>query len=262
MTQYGWAEAPASVRDQVEGLAAGFEGLLADELLGVYLHGSLALGCWNPSRSDVDVLAVVRAPLAASERREAARLALAHSALREDAPPHPLELHVLTGAGLHPWRHPAPFDLHYGESRREAFERGELGEGEMTDQDLAAHVSIARRAAIAVSGPPAADVFPQVPSADFADALLGDLAWCRTVRRLDYAVLSPSRIWATLSHGGLQSKDTGARWALERAPERFGRLIREALALYRGETAEAALDEREVRAYVTYVEDRVRELPA
>lgn len=256
MTQHAWAHAPAPLREQVEGLAADFAALLGDALAGAYIHGSLALGCFNPRRSDVDLLFVTRRSLEPDERAAAGRLLLASSTV-----PAKLEAHVLTDAQLRPWRHPAPFELHYGESARERFERGDFGVPGR-DRDLAAHVWIARRAGIALIGPPSERVFPDVPHGDYADALLADLAWCRTVRQLDYGVLSASRIWATLSGGGLQSKDTGASWALEQAPERFRPLVRTALERYRGDSSEATLDEPEVRAYIAYVEERVRELSA
>jgi streptomycin 3"-adenylyltransferase len=52
-------ETPRSVDEQVDRLVAGFRDILGDNLHGIYLHGSLALGCFNPARSDIDVLVVV-----------------------------------------------------------------------------------------------------------------------------------------------------------------------------------------------------------
>ena len=34
--------------------------ILGENLAGVYLHGSLAMGCFNPRKSDLDLLTVVR----------------------------------------------------------------------------------------------------------------------------------------------------------------------------------------------------------
>ena len=36
--------------------------ILGDELVGVYLHGSAAMGCFNPAKSDLDLLIVVKKP--------------------------------------------------------------------------------------------------------------------------------------------------------------------------------------------------------
>jgi predicted nucleotidyltransferase len=256
VTRHGWPEAPAPVREQVAGLAERIAALLGDALVGVYLHGSLVLGCFNSRRSDVDLIAVTRRSLRPEERAEAGRLLLASSSA-----PCKVEAHFLTERQLHPWRHPPPFDLHYGESARTRFERGDFG-APSTDRDLAAHVWIARRAAVALLGPPAHEVFPSVPHADYVDALLADLAYCRTATSLDYRVLSASRIWAALAAGGLQSKETGARWALAHARDQFRPLLHSALARYGGNSSEQPLDEAEARAYVSYVEHRVEELNA
>ncbi|MCA1695715.1 MAG: nucleotidyltransferase domain-containing protein, partial [Actinobacteria bacterium] len=44
--------------DQVTSLLESVQALLGQALVGVYLHGSLAYGCFNPDRSDLDLLAL------------------------------------------------------------------------------------------------------------------------------------------------------------------------------------------------------------
>ena len=51
-------------------VAAGLTGVLGPALIGVYLHGSGALGGWSPERSDVDLLGVVARPLERRAKRE------------------------------------------------------------------------------------------------------------------------------------------------------------------------------------------------
>ena len=38
--------------------------ILGENLVGLYLHGSIAFGCFNPQKSDVDYITAVREPLA------------------------------------------------------------------------------------------------------------------------------------------------------------------------------------------------------
>src|SRR5215471_7750836 len=80
-------EAPSSVRAQVYRLLGGLGDVLSQKLRGVYLHGSLALGCFNPVRSDVDVLVVVAGPLQLDEK-----LRLVDLLLSVSAEPHKVEL--------------------------------------------------------------------------------------------------------------------------------------------------------------------------
>ncbi len=35
------------------------KNILYDNLIGIYLHGSLAMGCYNEKKSDIDLLVVV-----------------------------------------------------------------------------------------------------------------------------------------------------------------------------------------------------------
>lgn len=233
-----------------------FETLVADRLVGLYVHGSLALGCFNSARSDVDVIAVVDEPLSGEEK-----LQLIDGLLRISAAPYAIELHVLARANLEPWRYPTPFDLHYGESHREDFAFDPLGalqaQADATDPDLAAHLSVVREAGVVLAGPVPADVFPEVSKDDLADSLRRDLEWTRNSRSALYAVLSPCRVWAALATGDVHSKASGARWALERLPDDLRPLVERALASYEGAGESIEFDEAARERLFAYVEDRV-----
>ena len=116
MSQYGWDNCPDAARSQVIRLVDGFRTIVDGNLAGVCLHGSLALGCFNPLRSDLDLLAVTHAAMDAGVKRR-----LAQFLLDVSQQPHHLELSFLRRADLHPWRYPTPFDFHYSESWRTAF---------------------------------------------------------------------------------------------------------------------------------------------
>ncbi|GAB3872395.1 aminoglycoside adenylyltransferase domain-containing protein [Terrabacter terrigena] len=49
-------------REVLDDLTAGLEAVLGDGLTGLYLHGSLVAGDFAPTRSDIDVLALVVRP--------------------------------------------------------------------------------------------------------------------------------------------------------------------------------------------------------
>jgi streptomycin 3"-adenylyltransferase len=224
------------------------------------VHGSLALGCFNRAQSDVDLLAVVSRPLELEEK-----LALTDVLLHVSATPYGIELHVLTAAQLRNWAHPSPFDLHYGESHREplAFEPvAALERMDPTDPDLAAHVKVARAAGVALVGPLARDVFPEVPWHDYADALLRDLEWTRTSRSALYGILSPCRVWASLATGEVHSKASGAEWALARLPAELRPQVERALASYSGAGEAIAVDDDQRRSLYAYVEARVSSIAA
>ena len=241
------------VPEQARALAAALAALLGADLVGVYLHGSFALGCGNPNRSDLDVLVVTRRALSPAEREAFA--VLPAGALYRPGWPRPLELSSLTLDQLHPWRYPTPYDLHLTH-------RGIAGPGE--DPDLAAHITVARRAGVALAGPPPADVFPEVPRADYEDSLRRDFQWSlenapEESRYLRYATLTVARIWATLAEpDDLHTKETGALWALERLPAELRRPLELALESYRTHGRDLDIDPDEFRRYADYVAARVR----
>ena len=215
--------------------------VVGEDVVGVYLHGSLALGCFNPALSDLDVLVVEKRPLTAEQRQALAPL-LARAGR--------IEISFLVEASLRPWRHPAPYDLHYSSKA------GLVGPGE--DEDLAAHFTVARRAGVALLGPPATDVFPDVPWEDYEDSLRRDLAWSREHGTELYAVLSPARIWATLTGRAVHSKASGAEWALERAPEEFRPLLSRALDAYLNGDRQPVFDREEVRRFADFVAGEIK----
>jgi predicted nucleotidyltransferase len=224
-----------NARAELDRLAADLREALGETLVGVYAHGSFALGCFNPHLSDLDVLAVTKSALTPAQRSALGPLVAARPRL---------EIHFLSETGLSPWRHPAPYDLHFGS-------KGPVGPGD--DHDLAAHFTVARHAGVALVGPPPGDVFPDVPWEDYEDSLRRDLDSCGEHGGRLYAVLSPARIWATLTERVVHSKASGAAWALERAPEEFRPLISQALETYRSGTDQPWFDRDEVRPFAEFL---------
>jgi predicted nucleotidyltransferase len=229
-------------RRHLDDLVRGLRDVLSEGIAGVYLHGSLALGCFNPALSDIDVLVVTKRSLTSTEREALAPLLAAGGRI---------EISFLPESSLRRWRHPAPYDLHF------AWQEGRLlGPGE--DHDLAAHVTIGRHAGVALLGPPPTDVFPEVPWEDYEDSLRRDLESCGEHGGGIYAVLSPARIWATLTERDVHSKASGAAWAIERAPEEYRPLLSQALETYRTGTSEPWFTRDAVRPFVDFVIDQLR----
>ena len=99
-----WPEPAATV---LEALVPQLRDLLGPNLRGMYVYGSLAFECYNPARSDVDVLVVTRRRMASVTRRDVSVLLRRLSA--------PLEITFFSRADLEPWRYPTPFDYHFSE---------------------------------------------------------------------------------------------------------------------------------------------------
>jgi len=261
MAQYGWADCPAAVRAQITGFRDALIGTLANNLVGVYLHGSLAMGCFNPELSDIDVLTVTRQRMPVETKRRVVELLLRYSAA-----PRPFEISILGVQDLHPWQHPTPFDLHYGEDGREKFQHA-LASGDwqswndahLTDPDLAAHVTITRHRGLCLHGAPIAELFPLVPPEHYRDSILSDFEW--GYERLDqfpiYFILNACRIHAYVCEGRICSKDESGAWAISNLPEEFRKIVRWALDAYRGSNPTQGFATQELEPFAAYMRERL-----
>lgn len=223
-------------------LAAFMQAMRASlqrNLVGIYLHGSLALGCFNPARSDLDLLVISEGPITVPTKRD-----LAQQLLRISNRPRPIEMSVLHRAQLSPWRYPTPFDFHYSESWRDRLEQ-DLQTGAwqywgatlQEDPDLAAHITVTRVRGVRLVGEATWHVFPPVPPDDYRAALLYDVYDALDALERDpvYAILNTCRTLAFLREGSILSKAEGGEWALQHLPEPLRSIIRTALESYRSD---------------------------
>jgi streptomycin 3"-adenylyltransferase len=236
--QVGWRNCPANIRNQVEQLTGGLGELLGANLLGVYLHGSLAMGSFAPGQSDIDVLIVTRDSMDEDTRRCVGALLLHLS-----GSPAPIEISFLRQSDMLPWRYPTPFDLHYSEMWRAHVAR-DLQTGawpawrapQHGDPDLAAHITVTQQRGVCLYGAPISSVFPPVPRGDYIDSIMKDVDEGLSMINNNpvYAVLNACRTLAFLREGQVLSKDEGGVWALQHAPAALHGVITAALAAYRG----------------------------
>ncbi|CEG23406.1 Streptomycin 3''-adenylyltransferase [Planococcus massiliensis] len=170
----------SEMENYLKQLKDGLESILGDEITGTYVHGSLALGGFNPERSDVDLMVVVRNPLPENIQKE-----LAHYLLGISNHPHPIEISILAEKQLIPWKFPTPYEFHFSEYWRVRYEQ-ELAEPKglyfhsekKTDPDLAAHITILHHCGICLSGKAIELAFPEVPKEDYLASLIGDYEEC------------------------------------------------------------------------------------
>ena len=261
MSQYSWASCPEPVRMQINELLAVFKRIVDENLIGIYLHGSLAMGCFNPSRSDIDLLVVTRHGMSVETKRDIAQALLTYS-----LSPSPVEISFLVEQDIHPFQNPLPFDLHFGESWRERFVQA-LANGtwrtwndeKKRDPDLAAHITVTRARGICLGGKPILDVLPPVPSAFYTASIVGDFddALAEREHMPVYFTLNACRVLAYLREEHIYSKDEGGVWALQTLPADLHRVVEQALDIYRGNIADAPFDEIALTQFAQYMQQNI-----
>ncbi len=136
-------EVDVDITSWVESLVAGIADVLGDELVGVYLHGSLAMGGYYRPKSDLDLLIVCSTPLGPATREQTARALLTASDRRPTI--GDVEASVLQIAHTRRFSHPSPFEMHFSETHSEAIRTGRFDYTiQHTDPDLAAHCTVVR----------------------------------------------------------------------------------------------------------------------
>ena len=186
-------------------------------ILGAYLHGSSVLGGLRPT-SDLDVLVVIDRPTTEPERRTIVDRLLDISGRRARlGPARPVELTIVVASDVRPWRYPTPVELQYGEWLRDRYEAGFVPAPEPS-ADFAVIAAMTLLGDRALAGPPPAALLDPVPAGDLRRSILdgmpGLIADLRTDTR--NVLLSFARIWWTLEHGTIRSKDEAAAWAVDR----------------------------------------------
>lgn len=240
---YEKVAAPLEVRQQLDHFTRSLCEIEGDHLIGVYLHGSLALGCYQPGRSDLDLLVLVDEPPAPSQQR-----AWAQQLLSSSGAPAPIEISFLHRSQYSPWRHPAPFSFHFSEEWRERTEQAlqttpcpDWHWQPATDPDLAAHLTVTRQRGLRLAGAPVVEALPALPWSDYLDSIGADLAWA-SARAADnpvYLALNACRVLAAVEGGLVLSKIEGVHWARAQLPAELAAVAAQAAAIYTGAAATA-----------------------
>ena len=224
----------ADAEQLMQKIKSRYAELLGEKLVGIYLHGSLAAGCFQWERSDIDFLVVVRDRLRAE--RKIALVETLYS-LADDAPPEGFEMSVILEKYCRNIPYPIPYELHFSQRWVRDYERDPRGFCERMhgdDPDLTTHVLALHSYGVSIFGPSIPRVFDQVRREDALCAIRMDLAdageWLH--ERPIYYVLNLCRALAYLRENRVLSKRQGGEWALRHLAHSHQAVIQAALNAY------------------------------
>jgi predicted nucleotidyltransferase len=230
--------------------------VLGDAVLGVYLHGSAALGQLHPD-SDIDLLAVTSRPTTESERRRLIERLLPISGRGDPTGrSRPINLEIVVQADVRPWRYPPPLEFQYGDWYRPEFARGDFAAWHSPDPDLTILLEMVLQADHPLFGPRPAQLLDPIPPADLHRAMVDTIPALLSYLDGDErnVVLTFVRTWTTLATGVIRSKDAAADWALPLLPAEHRPVLQRARAIYLGDAPEEWGDLLpRVRPFVDYV---------
>lgn len=209
--------------------------LIGENLIGVYLHGSMAMNCFNPHKSDVDILIVIEHNITDMTKMAFMKRVVE---LNAQAPAKGLEISIVKRKYCKPFRYPTPFELHFSPMhlpwfKKEPEEYVKKMKGK--DKDLAAHVIIIKKYGIVLFGEKIETVFGEIAKKDYFESIWSDVENAKEdiVDNTMYITLTLCRVLAFLQENLYLSKRQGGEWGIKHVSDKYHPLILQALNSYK-----------------------------
>jgi Domain of unknown function (DUF4111) len=225
--------------------------VLGARLVGVYAAGSVGLGDFDVTRSDLDVFAVTWKPVS-DEEKHAIVAAIRHESL--PCPARGLEFVLYPEETARVPSAEAGFLLNLNTGPEIPF-RADTEPGDVERHWFPLDRAIVRGSGIALLGPPPAEAFAAIPRPMLLPVVREALLWHREPGRSgdDDCVLNACRSLRWLREDVWVSKSEAGAWAIESGIE--PELVAQALARRR---AGAHLGRGRVEAFLDYVLEEAR----
>lgn len=228
--------------------------IFGENLVGIYLHGSAAMGCFNKAKSDLDLLIVVENDVPDGAKRMFMNSVVV---LNESAPAKGIELSVVRRKFCNPFAYPTPFELHFSPTHLQGYMTdpdGYIQKMKGTDKDLAAHFAITRCRGKALYGAQIREVFGEVGRAEYLDSIWYDVKDASKEILVNplYAALNLCRGLAYAKEGRILSKKEGGEWGKANLPAKYQGMMNEALQAY-ASAGEMTVDGALAAEYAAYM---------
>lgn len=234
--------------------------ILGDNLAGVYLHGSMVMNCFNPKKSDLDLIVVIKEKIKDHIKREYMDMVVK---LNENATVKGFELSLVREEVCKPFVYPTPFELHFSAGHLNWYKSKPddyIVKMRGTDKDLAAHFTIINHRGEALYGKNIREVFDSVPKENYIDSIWNDV-YKSKVEIIDnsmYIILNLCRVLAYKRDELILSKTEGGEWGIKNLPQKYHGVIEEALAEYADNTPVHA-KEQTLKEYAEYMLAQISE---
>ena len=234
--------------------------ILGENLVGVYLHGSAVMGCFQPKKSDLDLIVVVKDAVPDISKKAFMEMV---TKLNAKGPEKGIEMSIVRREVCDPFLYPTPFELHFSIGCLNWYledPEGFIQKMNGTDKDLAAHFTVIRARGKCLYGAPIEEVFGQVPREAYVDSIWYDVegALEEIAENTMYLTLNLARVLAYLREDQVLSKQEGGEWGLRNLPEKHHELLQEALKEYQG--GEPAYDMELAKEYAQFMLAEIKKL--
>lgn len=235
--------------------------VFGSELTGVYLHGSMAMGCFHPDKSDVDLILVIE-----NEITDEQKISFMNEVIKlnAQAPKKGIELSIVRKTYCKEFLYPTPYELHFSNMYLQCFVDNPteyIRKMKGTDKDLAAHFMIINHCGITLYGEAISLLFSEVPKADYIDSIWHDIENAQEdiLENPIYIILNLCRVAAFLQDELVISKEQGGRWGIKNLDEQYQGLISEALKYYASDE-EMEVSREEAQKFAGYMLKKIGDI--
>lgn len=233
--------------------------IFGEELIGIYLHGSMAMGCFNSNKSDIDLIIVIRNSITDTQKLQFMNCVVKCNKI---APSKGIELSIVKKKYCKNFLYPTPFELHFSNAHLQWFMNNPtdyICKMNGTDKDLAAHFKVIKNYGVVLYGAEINDIFTDVPRNDYIDSIWSDIEGAREDILIEpvYMILNLCRVAAFLKNDLVLSKKQGGEWAIDNLSGKYHTLISNAVQSYiYGEDID--IDNREGQEFADYMIQMIR----
>lgn len=218
----------------LEGIQKQYTKILGYNLVGIYVHGSIAFNCFNWEKSDIDYIVVVNEPLSLDVKK---KLMEATVLFNIQAPQKGIEMSVVLKENCQNFVHPSPFEIHFSIAHLKWWHEDPIGYCKKmngSDADLAAHYTVIRHKGIVLCGEEISSVFSEIDPGYYFDSIKSDIQDSKedVFTEPVYIILNLCRVLAYKKDGSILSKCEGGEWGLLNLPCEYRAIVEQALENY------------------------------
>ena len=262
----GFRDLPNEILNQINKVVNIWKKHLGDELIGVYLHGSIALDAFNPDSGDIDILVVVKDSIDIPVKLEIAR-----DIIEIDKKPCPLEMSAVKLSDARNWKTPGNCVFHYSdfwtEKYMERFSNPDADvyvvDHEFPDADVTSYIKLLKQCGIVLYGREIQKVFADISDEDFWVAISADIDdydfHDYDARYFSSNVLILGRILSFKKERRILSKYDGGIWMIDHVPEDLKYLPKLAMKIW-FEGEKHLLPEEDLSRLRDYLVNEIKEV--
>ena len=260
----GYNDLPEEISNQIDKVVNIWKKHLKDELVGVYLHGSIALNAFNPKSGDIDILVVVNKSLDIPTK-----LSIAKTIIEIDKKPCPLEMSAILLSDAKEWKTPGNCVFHYSDFWTEKYQEKLTNpkaecyvvDHEFPDADVTSYIKLINQSGIVLYGKEISNVFGNISDDDFWAAISADIDdydfHAYNPRYFASNVLILGRILSFKKEKKILSKYEGGLWMIENVPKELSYLPKLAMKIWY-EDEQYELPESDLNKLSTYLIQEIK----